>query len=198
MAKIVHVQSARIRKDKDGNVKPNHKCELHGEEIKPGDSYKHVTIKTGPRSSHTRYRCAASPNWKRWELSSSLDARVEQIQYEGANSLEGAETKDDFESMTESLAEEIEGLAEEKRESGQNMEDGFGHPTQQSESLEEIADSLDEWAQAIRDAANNLDDAPEENDASYADDPEQYEDDLEQWQESARDEVQQALDDVSY
>ena len=200
MAKINRVKSARVRKDKDGNVKPNHICEVHqGEEIKPGDSYKYISIKTGPYSSHTRYRCAAAPDWHHWDYSSSLSARVAQIQHDGEEALSSAEIAEDFESVAEEIAEWIEGLAQEKYENAQNIEDGFGHPTAKSEELDEIASGLDDWATEIRDAANGLDDAPEQENFDDDDDSGQtaeelHQEALEAWADEARDAIQEALD----
>lgn len=201
MAQIKHVKSARVRRDGEGNVKPNHVCEVHpGEEIKPGDAYKHISVKTGPYSSTTRYRCEAAPDWHWWDYSSSLGALVAQIQFEGEQELADAdaETTDDWQAVAENIAERIEELAEEKRESAQNIEAGFGHSMPQSEELEEAADGLDDWATEIRDAANGLDDPPDEDD--FEDDEENdqkaedlYEEALDVWKEESREAITDAL-----
>ena len=199
MAQIKHVKSARVRRDAEGNVKPNHVCEVHqGEEIKPGDAYKWISVKTGPYSSMTRYRCAAAPDWHRWDYSYSLGAMIEQIQFEGEQELADtdAETTDDWQAIADSIAERIEELAEEKRESAQNIEAGFGHPMPQSEELEEAADNLESWATEVRDAANGLDEAPDEADYEGESSPEEdstYEDALDVWKEEAREAITDAL-----
>jgi hypothetical protein len=151
MPKITHVKSARIRKDKDGNVKPNHPCERCSTEIKVGDSYKHVSIKTGPSSSRTRIRCASCPEWHVWELSNSLSSRLAQIVHDFWEEFSNPnwETVDDVKAILSASAEAIQEIAEEKRESAQNIEDGFGHPTSQSEELEETADALESWADSV-------------------------------------------------
>jgi DnaJ-class molecular chaperone len=46
----------------------------------------------------------------------------------------------------------VRDLAEEKRESAQNIENGFGHPTYQSEELTQQADDLETWADDIEQA----------------------------------------------
>jgi hypothetical protein len=201
MAKIVSVKAARVRKDPDGNVKPNHVCEVHpGEEIKPGDPYKHISVKTGPYSSKTRYRCQVAPDWHWWDYSSSLGALVAQIQYEGEKELADADaqTADDWQGVAEEIASRVDELAEEKRESAQNIEDGFGHPMPQSEELEEAADSLDDWATEIRDAANGLDEPPDEDDFDDDDDSGQtaaelHQEAMEAWQDEAREAILDAL-----
>jgi hypothetical protein len=201
MAQIKHIKSARIRKDADGNLKPNHVCEIHpGEEIKPGDPYKHISVKTGPYSSTTRYRCEAAPDWHWWDYSSSLGALIAQIQYEGEQDVAGTdgETTDDWQAVAEQIAERIDELAEEKRESASNIRDGFGHDMPQSEELDEAADNLEGWATEIRDAANSLDDPPDEDDFDDDDDSGQTAEDLHQealeaWQDEAREAITDAL-----
>jgi hypothetical protein len=71
------------------------------------------------------------------------------------------ETQDDVESVLSNTAEEIRAIAEEKRESASNIEDGFGHPTSTSEELSEIADNLDSWANDIEDGLNQCPDYPD-------------------------------------
>ncbi len=61
-------------------------------------------------------------------------------------------------------AEVVREIAEEKRESAQNIEDGFGHSTSASEELSSLADELEEWATSIENA-----DIPEYPDANDAD-----------------------------
>lgn len=198
MAKITRVKSARERRNADGTLKPNHICEFHQEPIKPGDSYKWISVMTSPRSSHSRYRCDSAPDWHRWDYSSSLSARVEQVQYEFSKAVEGAETKEDIEQVLAETAESIREIAEEKRDSAQNMEDGFGHPTEKSDELNETADELDSWADDVESA--NIEDAPDEDDFDEgADDMEQtaeeaYQEALEQWQEEARSTAQEFVD----
>jgi len=46
-------------------------------------------------------------------------------------------------------AEAIRELAEAKRESAQNIVDGFGHETSTSDELSDVADQLDTWADEI-------------------------------------------------
>jgi hypothetical protein len=126
---------------------PNEKCGKCGKEIKPGEPYKHMSIKTSTYGSRRLVRCADCPNWHVWEYRSTRSARAAQIEYENSNSIAGSESVDDIKSIMESAAGEITELAEEAREAQQNIEDGFGHPTYQSEELEQQADDLDNWAQ---------------------------------------------------
>ena len=124
---------------------PNYKCEACQKEIEPGMPYKFVEPKLGPM----RVRCMECPVWQPWDLSSSLAARLEQIQHEYATTVDPEEDEDDVQSKLEDAAYAVREIAEEKRESANNIEEGFQHPTAQSDELNEIADNLDSWADEI-------------------------------------------------
>ena len=157
-------------------------CAHPTREIAVGASYKWIE----PSGQRVRNRHSDCPTWKVWEYSSSLSARIAQIQEEG--SLDDFETAEDAQQWASDKAQEIRDLAEEKRESASNIEDGFGHATQQSDELNEIADSLDSWADDIE----NVDIPELEEGDEDADEDEDEEDKLEEW----KDEVRSAIEDV--
>lgn len=135
---------------------PMPKCDHCDEEIKVGQPYKWIE----PNGQRIRNRHEDCPTWKVWEYSSSLSARIAQIQEEGMNGFpDDATEESDISSFVEDLASQIRELAEEKRESASNIEDGFGHSTYQSDELNETADSLDEWAEGVEQVT--LPDVPE-------------------------------------
>lgn len=141
--------------------KPDLKCESCGEIIPVGDPHKHVTPKSGPYGGSKRVRCAKCPTWQVWDLSNSLSASLARISHEAQEAFAGGvESVDDVEAILSQAAEEIRGLAEEKREGASNIEDGFGHPTSMSEELNDTADSLDSWADDVEQA--EVPDAPDE------------------------------------
>lgn len=144
-------------------------CDKCGVEIKVGDPYKWIAPKSGPYGGTRRHRCAACPNWQVWEYSYSLSARLAQIVHEGENSLADCASKDDLESAVESIADEIQSIAEEQEEKADNIEEGFGHETYISEELREQAEQLTEWADEVREALDTLDDAPEESECQECD-----------------------------
>lgn len=120
---------------------PMPQCDAPGcedREIKVGMAYKWIE----PSGQRVRNRHETCPTWNVWDYSSSLSARIAQIQ---SDEPEG-ESEDDFKDWANSKAEEIRELAEEKRESASNIEDGFGHATYQSDELNETADNLEQWA----------------------------------------------------
>ena len=138
--------------DKDQPL-PNRKCGKCSKEIQVGDPYKHTSVKSSYGGT-TYYRCASCPDWLPWELSSSLSARAAEISHDFHDEFDGAdiESADEVTDMLNSAAERVRELAEEKREGAQNIEDGFGHATMQSDELNDIADQLDSWADDIEGA----------------------------------------------
>lgn len=122
--------------------------------IAVGESYKWIKPKSGPYGGSQRNRHESHPSWHPWEYSSSLGARTAQIQHEAWEAINSTnlESPEDVTSVLEWVADEVRGLVEEKRESASNIEDGFGHPTSQSEELEGIADELESWADDIENA----------------------------------------------
>lgn len=146
--------------------KPLLRCDFPGcedRDIQVGTPYMWIKPKSGPYGGHLKARHANHPAWQVWEYSSSLSARTAQIAHDFQVALDNAESVEDVESALEDAASEVESLAEEKREGAQNIEEGFGHPTSQSEELEQVADDLDAWAEEIRSA-----DIPDQEE--YADD----------------------------
>lgn len=143
---------------------PNRKCEKCGKEIEVGTPYKWIKPKSGPYGGHMKVRCGGCPTWHVWDYSSSLSARIAQISYEAGEAFDNSTitTADDVTEILSTAAESIRELAEEKRESANNIEEGFGHETEKSSELNEIADNLESWADDVEN--NDVEDAPEEND----------------------------------
>lgn len=129
--------------------KPNYACGKCGTEILPGMPYKWIKPKSGPYGGRMMVRCDSCPGWNVWDYSSSLSAQVARIEHDATQEVDGVESEDDVKSALESAAQEIRDLAEQKRESASNIEDGFGHATYQSEELESQADELDTWADEV-------------------------------------------------
>lgn len=137
-------------------------CDYCHEEIKVGSPYKWIE----PSGQRVRNRHADCPTWNVWDYSSSLSARIAQIQHDDPDDFD---TVDDLQAWAAGKAEEIRGLAEEKRESAQNIEDGFGHATYQSDELNEQADSLEQWAYDLENADIPEIPEPDEEDCEECD-----------------------------
>ena len=131
---------------------PQPTCGKCGKTIEVGQPYKHISPKSGPYGGRKLVRCEACPTWNVWEYSSSLSARVAEIAHDAQGEFNAAEDYDGVVEALSNAAERVRELAEEKRESAQSIEDGFQHPTYQSEELTETADSLDGWADDIENA----------------------------------------------
>lgn len=125
-------------------------CDSCNKDITPGTPYKHISPKSGPYGGRTLNRHEDCPTWNVWEYSSSLSARISQIQHEGAQALGNATSQEDFEGILEDISTRIQELADEKEEAASNMEDGFGHETEQSATLRETAEALSSWADEIQ------------------------------------------------
>jgi hypothetical protein len=128
---------------------PNRNCGKCGNEIKVGDPYKHISPRSGPYGGRTLYRCSECPNWYVWEYSSSLSARLAEVSFNFNETLDSAESEDDVQTALNDAAEAVREIASEKEEGADNIESGFGHETQQSEELREIAEQLNSWADEI-------------------------------------------------
>jgi hypothetical protein len=138
--------------DRTAEPLPNHKCGRCGTEILPGMPYKWMSPRSGPYGGRKLYRCEPCPSWQPWEYSQSMNALLAEISYNFATALDSAESGDDVQGALDEAAENVRSIAEGKRESAQNMEDGFQHSTSQSEELADTAGQLDSWADEIESA----------------------------------------------
>lgn len=129
----------------------NLKCEKCGKEIAVGDPYKHISPKSGPYGGRQRNRCEACPMWRPSETTGSAAlAEVYGAQEAASDAIsEWDGNTDDLRSILDDAAEGLRSGAEVWRESASNIEDGFGHPTYQSEELNERADTLDSSADEL-------------------------------------------------
>jgi hypothetical protein len=113
-----------------------------------GDPYKHITPRSNPSvRGTTRRRCQACPPWTISDVSSSRMAPIYEAQ--AGFSAAACESADEVNAALVALEETVREVADQYRVSSQNMADGFGHATAQSDELEEKASSLDAWADEI-------------------------------------------------
>lgn len=146
------VTRALTHEDRTAEPLPNHVCDRCRAEIKPGDPYKWIAPRSGPYGGRKMYRCGKCPAWHVWEYSSSLSAQLAQVSHEFGLALNGVESEDDVQSALDEAADQIREIAGAKRESAQNIEDGFGHATYQSDDLNSLADDLESWADEVASA----------------------------------------------
>lgn len=205
MARVTHVKAARPRgKDKAGNPLPERTCSTCGQPIQAGTPYKWFKRKLSYGGVRYNYHagCAIKPSHQ----TSSAMGQIYDAQEDAGNDVQAAGTAEDVTSAVHALAEVVREVAAEYQEKASNMEDGFGHPTEQSEELQDKGDQLDSWADDLEsfdadDAYTDAYDEPDEPDLT--DDPEgeaaqAYDDEVEQAEsvamDAARDAGQDAVD----
>jgi rubrerythrin len=128
------------------------KCDHPSRTIQPGEPYMHITPKSGPYGGRTLYRHGNHPGWNVWDYSHSLSAQVARISSDYEDAVLGADEESTVQDALQAMADEVRDLAEQRRESASNIEEGFGHATYQSEELEQQAEDLDGWADELENA----------------------------------------------
>ena len=156
-----------VTKEDRTQPKPLYRCDSCGKDIEVGTPYKHMSPKSGPYGGRKLTRHEDCPTWQIWEYSSSWSARIAQATADF--SIEDAETPEDVQSALDDVASAIRELAEESREAASNIEEGFGHPTSQSEEAEQRADDLDGWADEIEQA--DIPDLPDPEERYFIEGP---------------------------
>lgn len=141
-----------------------------GETIGVGETYYWWKFRHG--GLHRRcHRCR--PRYSEYGTSShhlqSLYASQENFQDELGN-ITMEPTQDCLDAVAgamRTMAEAVREVAEGYTESADNMVDGFGHETYQSEEIREKAEVLEQWAEEIESAADSVESIslPEEDDA---------------------------------
>jgi len=199
------------------SARKNYTCSRCGDTISPGEPYRWAKTRYGPKI----IRCMKpSCEIKASELTGSEKLSQLYAVQEGLQDLQIAsfDTLQDLSAELETFSEQVTEVAEMYRESAQNIEDGFGHSTWQSEELESKADEVESWADEIHEFAAGIEsietfctcthelDAHEERkdgeticlDCSKEQkegvEIHGYEEDVDRWQDEAADLVTQAAD----
>ena len=136
-------------------------CDFCDEPINIGQAYKW----TAPRAhraaaGHKKSRHEEHPSWRPSQMTTSPYLSAIYAAGEGVEDALNTATiptdPDDAEAFIEELkdtaqqaTDELEAVAEQYEESSSNIEDGFGHPTYQSEELQERADEVRGWADEL-------------------------------------------------
>ena len=143
--------------------KPNPVCDKCGTEITVGMPCKHITPKSGPYGGQRRTRCDSCPGWHVWEYSSSMSARLAEIEHSAMEAIYAADDPDGVAEALTMAADAVRDVAQEKADAGQAMEDGMGHESEKSTELNGISEQLIEWADEIEGA--DIPDLPEPEEA---------------------------------
>lgn len=156
MARLHFVKSARVGK---GKARP--KCGSCSNVIEVGQPYYWWANRIG-RSSSKHFRCEGHRP-KPSEMAGSQYQQASLAAQEEVTDALGSDDLSDLSAALEGVADTIESdCAEALRQSAENIEEGFGHATSQSDELRERADAFDEWARALRDAADQVGSAASE------------------------------------
>lgn len=131
---------------------PPYKCENCDKKIVVGAPYKWIAPKSGPYGGRKRIRCGDCPTWQYWDYSNSLAAQTARISHDFSEAIATADSVDEVTDALSTAAGEVRDIAEEKRTGAQNIESGFGHETEKSAELNDIAEQLDSWADEIENA----------------------------------------------
>lgn len=148
MARITHVAKAQASK------KPRW-CARCGVEIKPGEPYKWFANRIGRMSIRKNYCRDHSPRPSDMTTSDKLSALyAAQEAFEDAQGA-GMDTPEHVADRLHEAADSVREVAEAYTESADNIEEGFGHETMQSQEIREKAEAVEAWADEIDDAAND-------------------------------------------
>lgn len=167
-------------------------CGKCGKKIAKGKPYIWWKFRYGGK----RVRCDECPRPRASELINSpklsaIQAARESIE-DAVASFRSDHDFDALHSALEDAAESVREVAEEYRESAQNIEDGFGHSTSQSDELNERGDAVEAGADHIDDVASRLEEFDEDAEENETDDDREAR--REEWAEAVADEADEAAE----
>ncbi len=135
-------------------------CDHCGKPINIGDPYKWIAPRAHRAASGVkRNRHTTCPAWRPSQTTSSphlatiygaqesAEEQIAAVTVGGAD--ETADVEENLKGIAEEFAENIGEAVESYAESAQNIEDGFGHPTYQSEELQEKSEAIAQWADDV-------------------------------------------------
>lgn len=165
MARLHRVKSAQASKRTRRCFRCNH-------EVQPGEPYAYQDRKTGPYSSVKRIWCFQHMrSIKPSELESNPRRASIMEAEEAVGDAVDQLAEGEYSALAEALREAkstLETIKDELEDGANNIEDGFGHETQQSEEMHDQASQLEEWMDEIEGAADEIEsmepDEPEDSD----------------------------------
>lgn len=182
MARVHQVNARRVGQ-RGEYVLRCHRC---GGEIEYGQPYKWFKLKQARGGIKRSYHpdCPIRPSDRTTSRMGQVwDAQAEFDPY-------SYESPEELLTGLEALADVVQGVADEYRESVESMESGFGHRTSQADELEERAEALESWADELREWQPSEADPPERDDYEEGDDGEQeHEDAVDAWLDEIRGEA---------
>jgi len=151
MARVTYVKAAQASK----RPRACHKCH---EPINVGDSYKWFASRIGRMTIRKDFcdTCTIRPSDQTTsDKLSALYLAVETAE----DAIEGLTefTLSDLGEILRECAEAVREVAGEYAESASNIEEGFGHPTSQSEDIQQKADDVESFADSLESCADEID-----------------------------------------
>lgn len=182
MARVHTVAKRRVGKRGEYRLT----CRACGGEIAYGQPYKWFKQKRARGGVKISYHpgCPILPSHRTTSrMGQVYDAQAEFDAY----SCEGV---DELKVGLEVLAEVVVSVADEYRESVENMEAGFGHRTSQADELEERAEALEAWAEELQEWEPSEESPPEREDFPEGEDGEnEHADAVDAWLDEIRGEA---------
>lgn len=184
-------------------------CDHCDKPINIGDPYKWIAPRAHRAASGVkRNRHTTCPAWRASQTTSSPHLATIYGAQESAedqisavtvgNADEAADAEEALKGIAEEFAENIGEAVESYAESAQNIEDGFGHETYQSEELREKSEAIEGWAEEVAsydtteyDADLDCAECGEDEASIVHDDPENEE--YHEFQEAATDDLEDWL-----
>jgi hypothetical protein len=169
MARVTYVKKARGTKRGE-----NRRCTGCGKAIKPGDPYKWFANRIGRMSSRKDY-CASCVIRPSMMTTSPHLATIYAAQEAAEDALAKLDRGEGLDSITQVLRDCAEGYREAKEsyeESANNIVEGFGHETQQSEEIMEKSQACESAADELDNNADEIEglDDPAAEDSEFEDD----------------------------
>lgn len=125
-------------------------CDITEGKIHPGQSYKHISPKSGPYGGIQRNRHDIHPDWNIWDYSYSVSAQAARVQHDMHNTIDSFEftAYEDFDSLRDEIAEQADDFVNERDEAVSNMPEGLQDGSQAQEYFEAAESWKDEIDQA--------------------------------------------------
>jgi len=169
MARVTYVKAAKGRKD----GRPR-RCSGCGKEINAGDPYKWFANRIGRYSSRKDFcaDCRIRPSM----MTTSPHLSALYAAQETAEDALGAGGDDltlaDIAQIVRDYGEAVREVGTGYEESADNIEDGFGHETYQSEEIREKASACEDAADQADSAADDIEgmDDPDDDESEFRDD----------------------------
>jgi len=170
------------------------RCERCSDLIPIGTGYKWVKPRRHRAAAgRKRIRCLTCPGWTAAELTSSevlriiyeAQATIETAAYEGDVPTDPTDCEAFTEALTglgDEFAEAIREAVDIRNDAADNIEEGFGHPTVQSDDLRAEGDQIEQWADEMESVTFGEFDPPDED----LDDDDVLTDYLADWAEEQR------------